>query len=911
WYEYIFNPTIDDQQWWRFLPLQISAETLEDALSDPVLLAIYDNDPFDPDTLAHFQLGSYQKAIVMRYIDNLIQWGDALFARFTWENNTEATLLYVLANDLLGDEPQMVTDNGAVQSQTFPSLETHNPNGIPQFLIEAETIFSPAIYNADDPQQPFNFFQNDYYFCIGENKQFMQYWQIIDDRLYKLRHGLNIDGQAQLLPSYQEDIDINRLIGNSNSLFDSGTRLNTVPVVPYYRFDAILLIARNVANHVAQLGSMLLSTFEKQDAEQMSVMQVTQETNVLSLMTQVKQDQINQLTATQKSLASSLDNATLRQQTMDKWLQQGYSAYEITSLTFAGEATARLIAAGLIKAGSAAAAYMFPTIFGLANGGFNPGKAIEALAVGTEAASAASNQMSHIMATVGQYERREDDWALQRDLAANDVTQIQAQMEANDYALQAAQQDLVINQQSIVYARKVEAFVKTKFTNKELYQWMAARLSTMYSQTYQLALKLTKMVETAYQYELSNHQQFINPVGWDALKKGLLAGESLLFDLTQLEVAYKSNNVRKLEIEKTISLRQLDPEQWQQFRKTGNCTFSLNEQLFDFDYPGHYDRTIKTISLSIPAIVGPYQNIQATLTQTTNRVVLEPDIKGVKSLLPNDEQQDATALPTSIRSNWYANQQVAITRGINDDGLFVLNFGDERYVPFEGTGAISEWELSMPPASNPIDFNSITDVIIQLKYTATDGSKTLVEGDGSKTPVTFRDAVIEQLPDYSGYYYLSLSQAYPAAWRAFLNQSARELDFTVNRSLFPFNLQYTDSGLAVGSIDDMKVSRDKTIKGGQVALLPILAQDVDAQDKGNLHITLNDNQWRSEHNLALIQKGNSVPVPVEQGLAWKVIVNDTIPADLLTDPLNQASPIDGSKWLDIMLVIPFSGKLRW
>jgi Tc toxin complex TcA C-terminal TcB-binding domain len=34
--------------------------------------------------------------------------------------------------------------------------------------------------------------------------------------------------------------------------------------------------------------------------------------------------------------------------------------------------------------------------------------------------------------------------------------------------------------------------------------------------------------------------------------------------------------------------------------------------------------------------------------------------------------------------------------GQNDTGLFEMNPRDERYLPFEGSGVISEWQLQLP-----------------------------------------------------------------------------------------------------------------------------------------------------------------------------------------------------------------------
>ncbi len=51
-------------------------------------------------------------------------------------------------------------------------------------------------------------------------------------------------------------------------------------------------------------------------------------------------------------------------------------------------------------------------------------------------------------------------------------------------------------------------------------------------------------------------------------------------------------------------------------------------------------------------------------------------------------------------------------------GDFNLNLlFDDRYFPFEGTGAVSDWMLEIP-ADNNTKLSTITDVVIHLKYTA-------------------------------------------------------------------------------------------------------------------------------------------------------------------------------------------------
>ena len=234
---------------------------------------------------------------------------------------------------------------------------------------------------------------------------------------------------------------------------------------------------------------------------------------------------------------------------------------------------------------------------------------------------------------------------------------------------------------------------------------------------------------------------------------------------------------RRLEIEKTISLLQLNPKALLDLKTKGECIFEFNEKLFDYDFPGHYARKIKTISISVPAVIGPYQNIHATLTQLNNQLVLKADKQGldaVNYLLGGD----VSKIPDSsvLRSNCWVNQQIALSKGVNDSGLFELNFEDVRFLPFEGTGAVSTWKLSMPFVTNRIHFEAISDVIIDLKYTAMDG--------GDK----FRQDVMQlkAFKPYSGVGYCNFSQMYATAWYAFMHNHTAANTQTLNFGLTEF-----------------------------------------------------------------------------------------------------------------------------
>src|SRR5213078_700221 len=185
-------------------------------------------------------------------------------------------------------------------------------------------------------------------------------------------------------------------------------------------------------------------------------------------------------------------------------------------------------------------------------------------------------------------------------------------------------------------------------------------------------------------------------------------------------------NERRMEITKYVSLAQVDPLALVRLKERGSCEFELGEALFDGDFPGHYCRQIKTVSLSFPAVVGPYHNFNATLTQLGHRTLLAPDKKVLKQLLapsPTDTEPPATVL----RVDWRPNQQVALSTGVNDSGLFQVDYHDERYLPFEGTGAVSTWRLEVNGVDGPLHRQTLSDVIITVRYTARTGGSVLAE----------------------------------------------------------------------------------------------------------------------------------------------------------------------------------------
>jgi hypothetical protein len=417
---------------------------------------------------------------------------------------------------------------------------------------------------------------------------FIAYWDRVEDRLYKIRHCENIAGVVRQLALFESPINPAELVraaaaGNVPLSVLSDLTAN----VPHYRFDILLERAKNMTSTLIQLGDSLLSALEKQDAEQLTVLRATQESVILRLLQATKEKQIAESQANVVALNKSLAGAQHRLEHYQTLLDNGLSAYEQVGLGLAGGV---LIAQGLGVALNLASAPLFliPTIFGLADGGMEPGFTLGALASASDGIAGMLNQAASLVWTLAGYDRRQEDWQLQVRVAQDDIELMTQQIVAAQLNVDIATAELAAHQKSVEQANEVGDFLQRKFSNQDLYQWMISRLSALYFQTFKIALDMALSAQKAYQYELNQDDIAISFDYWDSLKQGLLAGEGLLLGLNQLEKAYLEGNSRRLEIEKTISLLQLDPKAFLDVKNTGKCQFQLSEMLFDYDFPGHY-----------------------------------------------------------------------------------------------------------------------------------------------------------------------------------------------------------------------------------------------------------------------------------------------------------------------------------
>ncbi len=790
WFEYVFNPTAsgdagqphDGSQYWQFRPFRdgMDLPSLKEILTNTVEINLSNNKPFDPDAIASLRISAYAKVAVLKYVDNLIKWADALFTQDTRESINQATNLYIMARDLLGETPQVVGVFQQPEKLTYNEIKAKYPDGIPQYLIDLEnTPFLPASGQGtrfhDVPVNDIHA-----YFGVPDNEDLKIYWDTIDDRLYKIRHCMNINGVVRQLALFAPPIDPKALLasfGNAGSL--SGGATGMPYPIPNYRFSYLIQMARSLADQVSRFGGAMLDALARQDGEALAALSLTQQATLLQLTTEIKEQAILQVQNQGRALQQGQNAAQARQDHYQHLQAQGMLGEEIAEMTLMGLAAVTTGVSSVLGAAAAVAA-AFPQVgspFAMTFGGQQLGPALQNSSGWTAALAKVMETSASILGIVANYKRQAEEWGLQETLAAFDVAQYQAQIDANNNQLAIAQRDLLIHQTNIAQNQALQSFYQDKFTNQALYGWLAGRLASVHFQAYSLALEFARMAQRSYQFEYRVATAFIAANYWDDVHKGLLAGEALAQSLSQLEAAAVRNGRRLQEITKIVSLRQSDPAALLRLIQTGETQFELTERMFDQDFPGQYLRRIQSVRVTIPALVGPYQNIHATLTQTANRLVLAPDLSAVRFLLGDDVDVKEGLVEHNVRPY----QRISLSQGQGDSGVFDSNPASPLYLPFEQTGAISSWHLSLPKSSNLLDFNGLSDVVLEVGYTARDG------GDAFRSQV----ANLPQLRQRDWAQLLQPALQYQSEWSRFMHgpvlNHQQQLSLTATR-LVPSHL---------------------------------------------------------------------------------------------------------------------------
>ncbi len=892
WFHYIFDPTSTDtsvpppKRFWKFLAFreprchitqidelltllsQTSLDSEQKQCLESVMngLAELERNPFQPHVVARTRQVSYQYAVVMKYLDNLIAWGDSLFRQDTMETINEAMQLYVLASNILGPRPQQVPPKGKVRPKNFWELRREGGRRIDLALAELEAQFPfhfgvPSTRNgnpkANGPTPLFGIGRA-LYFCIPRNEKLLSYWETVGDRLFKIRHCMNIQGVVRQLALFDPPIDPGMLVKAAAAGVNIHSIVNGLhqPIGPV---RALFYVQKSLelCGEVRALGGSLLSAIEKGEGERLALLRQKQEIKIQQMQQDVSFLRWKQAEESTESLLKSrasaleryryyqnilgltdgednsipddvkLDRPELTEENFDKIYQTLVGQYEnlvpvhkYVPVNIVGDSSPAN-QSGEVGEGAlflnqneykdlnedmpdsrtfqdlahtndmiTSALFYIPNFkidlsyWGIGGdtaiaGGEMLGNASAIISTGLRMiAENHAHDGSAAVKTAG-YQRRAGDWIFQKNLAARELMQIGRQILGSLLSEQVAHHEYLNVQKRIEHSQEVDQFLHEKFTNEELYAWMQGELTRLYYEYYRFAFDAAKKAERTMKYELMRPEvdatDYIKFNYWDGSRKGLLSGEALHLDVKRMELAYHEHNKREYELTKHVSLRQLNPIALLNLRVTGSCEVTVPEWVFDLDAPGHYMRRLKNVSLSIPAVTGPYTSVNCTLSLVRSSLR--------KSLILKDGKYERQGSEDDRFVDYFGTVQSIVTSsGNNDSGMFETNLQDARFLPFEGAGAISTWKLELPEEFQQFDYQTISDVILHFRYTARQGV------EKGRVTEYLKNGLATVSASGLGLL-LNIKTDFPTEWHAFSLDGTPNLALTITPDFFPYFTQ--------------------------------------------------------------------------------------------------------------------------
>ncbi|KAK3385121.1 hypothetical protein B0H63DRAFT_510034 [Podospora didyma] len=209
------------------------------------------NRPFDPHAIARGRSVAYMKRIIMKYIEILIDAGDVYFR----QNTLESIPLALQRIDMELEFPFCVVAGAGSESR-------------------------------DSSSSPLAGILNTTYFCVPQNPKLTELIGRIDDWLFKIRNGRDINGNVQKLALYEPPMDPGALVASA----------------------ARGELALELCNEIRSIESAFLAAREKKDSEAFSPLKGQQDMalqNALAESRKLQKDEAVMPLASQEEMRKS------------------------------------------------------------------------------------------------------------------------------------------------------------------------------------------------------------------------------------------------------------------------------------------------------------------------------------------------------------------------------------------------------------------------------------------------------------------------------------------------------------------------------------------------------------------------------------------------------------------------------
>ncbi len=321
-------------------------------------------------------------------------------------------------------------------------------------------------------------------------------------------------------------------------------------------------------------------------------------------------------------------------------------------------------------------------------------------------------------------------------------------------------------------------------------------------------------------------------------------------------------------------------------KRDQDCFITLPEALFDLDYPGHYLRRLKSVSVTIPCVAGPYASVNCTLTQLGSTIRYGNMLNGGRYGRVEDDRRFTDTMG--------AVQAIVTSNAQNDSGLFEANLRDERFLPFEGRGAISSWRIELPKRFPSIDYETISDVILHIRYTAREAGAA-IRAEAERELDSAVNAAMQSAEQQGLARSFSLRHEFPSDFHRMLNPPTgqtgdQRMAMAIEKRRFPFLVQ--GRPIALTRIDAFVKIRPDFVATYTPDVMRVLLQP----PTGPAGPPMALNEWRRG-----VLRGEQAPAGTLG--TWTVSVwRDTDP-----DPAVEAhAPVDPNAIEDIVLVCGYT-----
>jgi hypothetical protein len=752
WYEIVYNPLDRDNRW---------ALCEDSSGSETGITVVTGNKTCCCDSTKATCHDARHRSLLLHYLDTLLEWGDAMMRRNSPEAFQQARLLFDTMRRIMGRHPNAVK-NPAKPAQTVA-------NFVP--------LFAPI------------------------NPRLMMLYDRLDDRLALIHECMSPRRLAE--PREKHDAQywgndpVREGWHNSNSACcddDSWCR----PGCSAYRFLFLVQKAKELAAQTREFGTALLAAFEKGDAEYLASVRARHERELAHMNRKVRQDQWRDADWQVQALEKGKQSEQTSRRYYANLIANGLNAHENGYVDMTNVSMDDRAAANVVE-GIAEVMDMIPDIFvGTVDFtqipvGTKLAGLFKTIARITNTVADIANSNASLDLTEAGWDRRLQDWVHQVEVLDIQIEQTELQILGAERRRNQALRELNIQQRQIEQATETLDLLRDKFTNHAVYLFLQKQTADLYCQMHELARREAHQAERAFNFERGHTaRKFVGCDHWDNLHEGLLAGERLQLDLARMEKEYLDLNCREYELTKHISLRLNFPLEFLRLKLTGCCEIEIPEWMFDLDYPGQFMRRIRNVTLTIPCVTGPYNEVHCRLTLLRSGTRVDPLLRPPAARCCNCCQSSNGYPVCSHDPRWVteygALEAIATSSGQNDAGLFEVNFRDDRYLPFEFHGAVSRWRIELPAENNYFDVDSLSDLIVHLNYTSREGGEILRHAA--------REATECDLPG-DGWCLFDLRHEFADAWELFRSHQhevgehgnknhRRHLDLGFTRNMFPF-----------------------------------------------------------------------------------------------------------------------------